>query len=82
MWGMEYEEEEEAALAAIEKTEEFFRSLQVATCIGELKTGVLPDETLKKLAQNATKGNTIRLGSFKELDAHDAYEIYKAANHG
>ena len=82
VWGIENKDEEEAALAAIEKTEEFFRSLHVATCIGELKTGVLPDETLRKLSQNATKGDTIRLGSFKELTAHDAYEIYKEANHG
>lgn len=81
VWGIENKDEEEAALAAIEKTEEFFRSLHVATCIGELKVGVLPDETLRKLAQNATKGDTIRLGSFKELTAQDAYEIYRAANH-
>lgn len=82
VWGIEYENEEEAALAAIEKTEEFFQSLHVAICIGELNTGILPDETLRRLAENATKGDTIRLGCFKELTAQDAYEIYKAANHG
>ena len=34
-----------------------------------------------KLADSATKGNTIQLGSFKKIDAEDAYQIYKAANH-
>lgn len=83
VWGIEVEEtrEEEAALKAIEATEDFFRSLHMPTCIGEMKIGVQPDEVLKKMASSATKGGTVELGCFKKLNMQDMYEIYKAANH-
>lgn len=81
VWGIELEDKEEAALASIEKTEEFFRELDMPTCIGELSVGVLPDEVLKQMADNATKQDTVKLACFKKLTAHDVYEIYKAANH-
>ena len=81
VWGIEEEEDEAAAVKAIEKTEDFFRSLHMPVCIGELEIGVQPDEILRKLADSATKGNTILLGAFKKINAQDAYEIYKAANH-
>ena len=81
VWGLKEEDDEKAALAAIGATEDFFRSLHMPTCIGELEIGVQPDEVLRKLADSATKGNTIQLGSFKKIDAEDAYQIYKAANH-
>ena len=51
------------------------------TCIGEMKTGVLPDEALRKMADSATKGDTVKLGCFKKLGAQEMYEIYQAANH-
>lgn len=81
VWNIKRENEEEAALAAIEMTEDFFRSLNMPVCIGELSIGVQPDEVLKKMADSATKGDTVKLGCFKPLDAQDMYEIYKAANH-
>ena len=49
--------------------------------IGELSIGVQPDEVLKKMAESATKGGTVKLGCFKRLDIQDMYEIYKMANH-
>ena len=39
------------------------------------------EEVLKKMADSATKGDTVKLGCFKKLSAQDMYEIYKAANH-
>ncbi len=81
VWGIELENEEDAALTAIKKTEEFFRSLNMPVCIGDLAIGVQPDEVLRKLADLATKGDTIRLGVFKEVTAQDVYEIYKKSNH-
>lgn len=80
VWEIEREDEEEAALASIEQTEAFFRSLEMPTSIGQLHIGVQPDEVLRRLADNATKKDTIKLGSFKPLTAQDAYEIYKSAN--
>ena len=81
VWGIDEADDEKAALQAIETTENFFRSLHMPTCIGELEIGVQPDEVLRKLADSATKGDTVLLGSFKKINAADAYEIYKAANH-
>lgn len=80
VWDIEIENKEEAALAAIEKTEEFFRALDMPVCIGELGIGPQPDHILKKLAEGATKGDTVKIGCFKKLAAQDMYEIYKAAN--
>lgn len=83
VWGLKIEEigEKEAAKKAIEATEDFFRSLHMPTCIGEMKIGVLRDEVLREMAESATKGGTVKLGCFKKLDTQDMYEIYKAANH-
>lgn len=81
VWNIEPDKAEEAAIAAIEKTEEFFRALDMPVSIGELSIGVQPDEVLKKMAESATKGDTVKLGCFKRLDMQDMYEIYKIANH-
>lgn len=81
VWNIEADKAEEAAIAAIEKTEEFFRALDMPVSIGELSIGVQPDEVLKKMAESATKGDTVKLGCFKRLDMQDMYEIYKMANH-
>lgn len=81
VWNIELDKAEEAAIAAIEKTEDFFRALDMPVSIGELSIGVQPDEVLKKMAESATKGDTVKLGCFKRLDMQDMYEIYKMANH-
>ena len=81
VWGIREEEKEAAALQAIARTEEFFRSLGMPVCLGQMKIGVQPDSVLRELADSATKGDTVRLGSFKKMNAQDKYEIYKAANH-
>ena len=81
VWNIEKEDEEEAALAAIERTEEFFRALDMPVSIGELSIGVQPDDVLRKMADSATRGGTVTLGAFRKMDAQDMYEVYKAANH-
>lgn len=81
VWKIEDKGEEETAALAIEATEEFFRFLHMPTCIGEMKTGVLSEDDLRKMADSATKGGTVMLGCFKKLGAQEMYEIYKEANH-
>ena len=81
VWKIEDKGEEETAVLAIEATEEFFRFLHMPTCIGEMKIGVLSDDALRKMADSATKGDTVKLGCFKKLGAQEMYEIYKEANH-
>lgn len=82
VWGIEEEQEEEAALQAIAATENYFRSIGMPVCLGQMEMGVQPDEVLKDLAWRATKGDTVWLGSFMKMNAQNMYEIYKAANHG
>ncbi len=81
VWGIKEDSAEESAKAAILRTEEFFRELDMPTCIGELKIGVQTDDLLKKLADSATNGGTIKLGTFQPLDMHDAVAVYRMANH-
>lgn len=81
--GLDIEEADDtkAAQVAIEETEKFFERIAMPVCIGQMKTGVLEDDVLMQMADSATKGDTVELGSFKKLKKQDMYEIYKAANH-
>ena len=81
VWGLQIEDEKEAAFAAIDKTEEFFRSIQMPTCIGELECGVLTDEVLHELAERTTNYGKIKIGTFYPIGTEEVYEIYKKANH-
>lgn len=81
VWNMDEENDEKTAVAAIEKTEEFFRSLHMSTCLGDMKMGVQPDEVLKEMAGKATAGDTMKVGAFQKMGEKELYEIYKKANH-
>lgn len=81
VWGLQIEDEKEAALAAIEATETYFCSIHMPVCIGQLECGVLSDEVLLELAERTTNYGTIKIGQFKVLDTKDVYQIFKAANH-
>ncbi len=81
VWGLDIADDEEAAVAAIEETESYFRKLDMPTSIGQLSIGVQPEDVLRKMADSATKGDAIKLGCFKPLNMQDAIEIYKLANH-
>lgn len=80
VWGlnMNYEDPRETALAAIERTEEFFRSLGMPTSLKEL----LPDmevtaEDIELLATKCSFFNTRTIGNFKVLNREDIAEILK-----
>ena len=81
VWNIDEENDEKTAVAAIEKTEEFFRSLHMPTCLGDMKMGVQPDEVLKEMAGKATAGDTMKVGAFQKMGEKELYEIYKKANH-
>jgi hypothetical protein len=81
VWNIDEENDEKTAVAAIEKTEEFFRSLHMPTCLGDMKMGVQPDEVLKEMAGKATAGDTMKVGAFQKMGEKELYEIYKRANH-
>lgn len=81
VWGINETEDEKAAVQAIEAVEHYFTKLEMPVSIGQMKIGVLADDVLLEMADRATKGDTVELGSFKKLKKQDMYEIYKAANH-
>ena len=71
----------EAAMQTIDAMEAFFRSIGMPTCFTELGIGVLPEEQLRKLADNCSFHHTRTISCFKTLDAEDMYKIYKMSNH-
>lgn len=81
VWNIHEEDSEKAALLAIEATEEFWKSIDMPICLGQMKTGVLSDEVLQKMANLATKEDTVLLGTFQKMNAKDLYQIYQMANH-
>lgn len=80
VWGIEKNSEEETARAAIDMTVAFFNSLGMPTCFTELGIGVQSKEILAELADRCTFYGKHKIGSFKELDREDVYQIYKLAN--
>ncbi|MGL5435717.1 MAG: iron-containing alcohol dehydrogenase [Lachnospiraceae bacterium] len=80
VWNLTIDNEEEAALAAIESTVNYFKSLNMPVNLPELLGEAPTDEVLWELSLDATMNNTVRLSIIKELDANDVFAIYKAAN--
>ena len=50
------------------------------TCLSELGIGVQPEAVLEAMANQATRGGAIRLGSFFPLDQEGALAVYRLAN--
>lgn len=80
VWGIsgEGKSEQETALAGIEKTEEFFRSIGMPVSLSQL--GVQPGEQERmKLSLDATMGDTVKLTRIRPLGAKEVNEIYQMA---
>ena len=70
-----------AAREGIRKTVEYFRSLEMPVCLGELEAGVLTEEELMDMAERATGKDTFSVANFKVLWQKNVYEIFRMANH-
>ena len=79
VWGIsgEGKSEQETALAGIEKTEEFFRSIGMPVSLSQL--GVQPGEERMELSLDATMGDTVKLTRIRPLGAKEVNEIYQMA---
>ena len=80
VWGIsgEGKSEQETALAGIEKTEEFFRSIGMPVSLSQL--GVQPGEQARmELSLDATMGDTVKLTRIRPLGAKEVNEIYQMA---
>lgn len=80
VWGIEKSSFEETGLAAMDETVAFFTSLGMPTCFTELGIGVQNEEILGELADRCVFYGKRKVGTFKELDREDVYQIYKMAN--
>ena len=80
VWGIsgEGKSEQETALAGIEKTEEFFRSIGMPVSLSQLD--VQPGEQERmELSLDATMGDTVKLTRIRPLGAKEVNEIYQMA---
>lgn len=80
VWGIQSGSEQERAEAAIRETVQYFQSLGMPTDFTSLGIGVQPDEVLWGMADKATRGDAMRLGSFKPVNKEAAFAIYQLAN--
>ncbi|MCF0146087.1 MAG: iron-containing alcohol dehydrogenase, partial [Eubacterium sp.] len=69
LWGISEEDEKKAALAGIDATENFFRSIGAPVCISEMIGRTLSDEELHTLAMEITGNNSKTIGYAAKLDA-------------
>ena len=81
VWGINKNDEEETALAAIEATALYFKSLGMPICFSNLGIGVQDDEIIRDLAVRCTFYGERTIGQFKVLGEEDIYQIYKLANY-
>lgn len=81
VWDIRREHPEDAALAGIQATEDYFRGLGMPTCFSELGIGTPEECVLRELADRCVFGGARTVGSFRPLKAEDTYAIYKMANH-
>ncbi len=82
VWGLEDKGDEKAlAQAAIQATEDYFRSIGMPTSISEIFGSVQPPEMLETLTRGCTFQGQRTIGSFRVLGHDDILAIYKLANH-
>ncbi|MBQ3879641.1 MAG: iron-containing alcohol dehydrogenase [Oscillospiraceae bacterium] len=81
VWGCDFDSvcPENTALAGIEKTEEFFKSLGMPISIPELVKDVT-DQDLKEMTDLCISLGRTAIGGFRKLDKSDVFAIYQMAN--
>ncbi len=79
VFGLKDDDCKVACEKTIEAFEECFRSMGMPTSLKELGLSLSNDDIVA-LANAASRGGSVRLGSFKVLEEYDIYRIYKAAN--
>ena len=81
VWGCDFDSicPENTALAGIEKTEAFFKSLDMPISIPELQPDVT-DQDLREMTDLCISLGRTAIGGFKKLDKDDVFAIYQMAN--
>jgi len=76
---LNYGDPGKTAYEAIRLTEEFFASIDMPVNITDLVGREVTDEDIEDMANKATRGETMAVGSFMKLNKQDIIEIYKRA---
>jgi alcohol dehydrogenase YqhD (iron-dependent ADH family) len=69
------------ALRGVEATERFYHDIGMPTCMTELLGRTLTDEEIDVMADKASRGGTVTLGTMMVLDVADMKQIYNLSNH-
>lgn len=81
VWHITEGSDEEVALAGIQATVDYFKSIGMPTCFSEAEEiGIQDDAVLKDLAYRCTFEGERTIGGFQVLDGDDIYNIYKMVN--
>jgi len=80
VWKIECDDDEKVALASIEISENYFKSINMPTSLSELGIGVLSEDELRIISKKCTWQGTRTIGQFKVLNEEDVYQVYKMAN--
>ncbi|MCR4908642.1 MAG: iron-containing alcohol dehydrogenase [Lachnospiraceae bacterium] len=79
VWGIRKKGLEEAAMAGIYATDDFFREIGMPISLLGLGEEVFGNEEIRLLAQDATVNDTIKLSRIRPLSASDVENIYRMA---
>lgn len=80
VWGLDADDEETLADMGIDRTEEFFRSIDMPTCFTELGIGIQDEEGIKKLVDRCFYEPGQSFGKLLPMKEEYIYPIYMAAN--
>ena len=80
VWGLDADDEETLADMGIDRTEEFFRSIDMPTCFTELGIGIQDEEGIKKLVERCFYEPGQSFGKLLPMKEEYIYPIYMAAN--
>lgn len=79
VWNIAEEDEDQAALAGIEATENFFMEIDMPVNLHQLLSRDITDEEIKELSYKCSFEERRTIGKFKVLTLKDMEEIYKLA---
>ncbi len=80
VWDICEENDELAAKLGIERTEEYFRSLNMPICFTQIGVAVQDDAGIADMAFRCSHHGKRKIGTFRVLDQDDMAEIYRMAN--
>ncbi len=81
IWGIDTGDAEADALAGIDATDAFFRSINMPVCISELIGHTLEEDEIKVLAHRATFLGTRTIGNLIVMKEPEIEDVYRMANH-